>query len=126
VEKVEVVPAPGEPAPKVPFWHGDMAGRPLETGREVGRFVRRISSMEREEALATLVDEYGLDRLAASNLVAYLEEERAATGYLPDEKTLVIERFRDEIGDWRIVILSPLGARVHAPWAMALTQKLRS
>ena len=126
VDKVEVVPAPGEPAPKVPFWHGDMAGRPLETGREVGRFVRRISSMEREEAMATLVDEYGLDRLAASNLVAYLEEERAATGYLPDEKTLVIERFRDEIGDWRIVILSPLGARVHAPWAMALTQKLRS
>src|SRR5690606_31492144 len=126
VDKVEVVPAPGEPAPKVPFWHGDMAGRPLETGREVGRFVRRISSMEREEAMATLVDEYGLDRLAASNLVAYLEEERAATGYLPDEKTLVIERFRDEIGDWRIVILSPLGARVHAPWAMALTQQLRS
>src|SRR5690606_21241153 len=126
VDRVEVIPAPGEPAPKVPFWHGDMAGRPLETGRAIGRFVRRIASMDPDTAAAALMDEYGLDPLAAGNLVAYLDEEKQATGYLPDEKTLVIERFRDEIGDWRIVILSPLGARVHAPWAMALTHKLRA
>ena len=125
VDRVEVVPAPGEPAAKVPFWHGDMAGRPLEAGRAIGRFVREISSLEPEVARQRLRDEYDLDEWAAGNLVAYLEEEKEATGALPDDQTLVVERFRDEIGDWRVVILSQLGARVHAPWAMALTQQLR-
>ena len=125
VDTVEVVPAPGEPAAKIPFWHGDMAGRPLETGRAVGAFVRSLAGDDPEAARRRLVDDYGLDELAAGNLIAYLAEERDATGILPTDQTLVVERFRDEIGDWRIVILSPLGARVHAPWAMALTQKLR-
>jgi ATP-dependent helicase Lhr and Lhr-like helicase len=125
VDRVEVVPAPGEPAAKVPFWHGDMAGRPLETGRAIGRFVRDIASLDPQAAHRRLREDYDLDEWAASNLVAYLQEEKEATGALPDDQTLVIERFRDEIGDWRVVILSQLGARVHAPWAMALTQQLR-
>ena len=125
VDRVEVVPAPGEPAAKVPFWHGDMAGRPLETGRAIGRFVRQIADLDPGAATSRLQEEYDLDAWAAGNLVAYLAEEREATGALPDDRTLVVERFRDEIGDWRVVILSPLGARVHAPWAMALNQRLR-
>ncbi|HEX2155341.1 MAG TPA: DEAD/DEAH box helicase [Acidimicrobiia bacterium] len=125
VDRVEVLPAPGEPAAKVPFWHGDMAGRPLETGRAVGRFVRETGALDPSEARTRLMTDHGLDDWAAANLIAYLEEEREATGMLPDDRTIVVERFRDEIGDWRVVILSPLGARVHAPWAMALTQKLR-
>jgi ATP-dependent Lhr-like helicase len=101
-------------------------GRPLATGREVGRFIRRVRALGESAAMELLVSDYGLDTLAARNLLAYLEDELEATGILPTDETLVIERFRDEIGDWRVVILSPLGAKVHAPWAMALTQKLRS
>src|SRR5690606_580973 len=111
VDRAEVVPAPGEPAAKVPFWHGAMAGRPLETGRAIRRSVREIASLDPEAAHRRLRDEYDLDEWAASNLVSYLEEEKEATGTLPDDQTLVIERFRDEIGDWRVVILSQLGAR---------------
>ncbi|MDH3464260.1 MAG: hypothetical protein OEM32_11625, partial [Acidimicrobiia bacterium] len=109
----------------MPFWHGDMLGRPLETGRAVGKFVREISGLASEEAMAQLVTDYHLDQYAANNLVAYFEEEREATGTIPTDRTLVIERFRDEIGDWRVVLLSPLGARVHAPWAMALRHRFR-
>ncbi len=125
VDRVEVAPAAGEPAAKMPFWHGDMAGRPLETGRAVGRFTREIAGLEPATARDRLIGHYRLDTWAADNLVAYLEEERQTTGAVPDDETIVVERFRDEIGDWRVVILSPLGARVHAPWAMALTQRLR-
>ncbi len=124
-DKVEVVPAPGEVSARMPFWHGDMQGRPLETGKAVGRFIRETASSDPETALATLHDVHGLDELAAKNLVAYLEEEREATGVLPTDQTIVVERFRDEIGDWRVVLLSPLGARVHAPWAMALRHQFR-
>ncbi len=123
VDRVEVVPAPGEPAAKMPFWHGDMLGRPLETGRAIGAFTRKIGALDAEEAIEALGD-YHLDDLAARNLVAYLQEEREATGVLPTDRTLVFQRFRDEIGDWRVVLLSPFGARVHAPWAMAVTRKL--
>jgi ATP-dependent helicase Lhr and Lhr-like helicase len=125
-DRVEVVPAPGEMAAKMPFWHGDMLGRPLDTGMAVGRFVRELSSMEPENAEQWLRSDYGLDDLAATNLVAYITEERDATGSLPTDRTLVVERFRDEIGDWRVVLLSPFGARVHAPWAMALRHTFRS
>jgi ATP-dependent helicase Lhr and Lhr-like helicase len=124
-DRVEVTPAPGEPAAKMPFWHGDAPGRPLETGRAVGEFVRRLGGLDPDRALASLQSEYGLDAWAADNLVAYLREQREATGDLPTDRTIVVERFRDEIGDWRVVVLSPLGARVHAPWAMAVTQTLR-
>ncbi|MFO7548563.1 MAG: hypothetical protein R6X29_06805 [Acidimicrobiia bacterium] len=124
-DRVEVVPAPGEPGAKMPFWHGDALGRSLETGRAVGRFVREIAEMDADAARTTLTTRYALDPLAASNLVAYLADQREATGTLPSDTTIVVERFRDEIGDWRLVLLSPLGARVHAPWAMALVQRLR-
>jgi ATP-dependent Lhr-like helicase len=125
VDRVEVVPAPGEPGAKMPFWHGDMSGRPLATGRAVGEFIRSMASMKPEAARQVLASKYHLDALAVENLLAYLAEEEAATGSLPTDRLLVVERFRDEIGDWRVVILSPLGARIHAPWAMALTGRLR-
>ncbi|MFP3881325.1 MAG: DEAD/DEAH box helicase [Actinomycetota bacterium] len=124
-DTVEVLPAPGVPA-KMPFWHGDMLGRPLETGREVGRFIRETSSLDPAEAIERLQQDSLLNGHAARNLVAYLSEEREATGTLPTDRTIVIERFQDEIGDWRVVILSPLGAQVHAPWAMALRHRFRS
>ncbi len=124
-DKVEVTPAPGDAAPRMPFWRGDMLGRPLETGRAVGRFIRETGSLDPAQAEARLQSEYRLDELAARNLVAYLREERAATGVLPTDQAVVVERFRDEIGDWRLVLLSPLGARVHAPWAMALRHRFR-
>jgi len=124
-DTVVVTPAPGEPAAQLPYWHGDQPGRPIEAGRAVGRFIRQLGSLSAEQAATLLRDEYHLDEYAAANLLAYLAEEKAATGVLPDDRTIVVQRFRDEIGDWRVVILSPLGAKVHAPWAMALTQRLR-
>jgi ATP-dependent helicase Lhr and Lhr-like helicase len=119
-DRVVVVPAPGEPG-KMPFWHGDRPGRPLELGRAVGAFLREVRG---PGAVDRLRHEYGLDEWAASNLVAYVEEQAEATGHVPDDKTIVVERFRDEIGDWRICILSPFGARVHAPLAMAIEAHL--
>ena len=124
-DRVEVVPAPGEPAARMPFWRGDRPGRPLEVGMAIGRFVREVSALSEDEAKAALTDRYHLDELAAANLIAFFGDERAATGVLPTDQTIVVERFRDEIGDWRIAILSPLGARVHAPWAMALNRRFR-
>jgi ATP-dependent helicase Lhr and Lhr-like helicase len=125
-DKVEVVPAPGEQSAKMPFWHGDSLGRSLETGRAVGEFIRDIAALDPEDARSRLTENYRLDEWAAGNLVSYLAEQREATDALPTDQTIVVERFRDEIGDWRVVILSPLGARVHAPWAMAVTQRLRT
>lgn len=124
-DRVEVVPAPAEGAARMPFWRGDALGRSLETGRAVGGFVREIGRLDPDEAENTLRTDYRLDDLAARNLVGYLSEEREATGVLPTDQTVVVERFRDEIGDWRLVLLSPLGARVHAPWAMALRHRFR-
>ena len=175
-DRVVVTPAPGEPG-KMPFWHGDGPGRPLELGRAVGAFIRTIGDelpadleshlmqldAEAERAAvaarrgdvdpasepssengggaapprraskaaqptARLVEqlqrENCLDRSAAVNVLRYLDAQRAATGALPDDRTIVVERFRDEIGDWRICILTPFGARVHAPWGIALQAKL--
>jgi ATP-dependent Lhr-like helicase len=119
-DRVWVSPAPGQPA-KLPFWHGDSVGRPIELGRAVGEFLR--AARDPDSTRAHLADS-GLDAWAMDNLVAYLEEQRAATGRLPDDRTLVVERFRDELGDWRVAIHSPFGARVHAPWALAIGQRL--
>jgi ATP-dependent Lhr-like helicase len=124
-DRVEVVPAPAEGAAKMPFWHGDVLGRSVETGLAIGRFVREIGALDAELAEGKLRDDYSLDHLAARNLASYLREELEATGVLPSDKTIVIERFRDEIGDWRVVLLSPFGARIHAPWAMALRHRFR-
>ncbi len=124
-DRVTVVPAPTSASPKMPFWHGDSLGRALETGKAIGSFVRELSGLAQEDALSLLQDDYHLDRLAAQNLWSYLDEEREFAGVVPTDRVLVVERFQDEIGDWRLVLLSPLGSRVHAPWAMALRQKFR-
>ena len=122
-ERVIVTPAPGQPG-KMPFWHGDGPGRPLELGRAIGAFTREIREETGDAAVTRLTERHGLDPLAADNLLRYLDEQIEATGALPDDRTIVVERFRDEIGDWRVCILSPFGARVHAPWAMALQGRL--
>ncbi len=126
-DRVVVTPAPGEPA-KMPFWKGDKPGRPLELGRAIGATVREVRELERksgsEAAVALLTSDYALDALAAGNVLSYLAEQAEVSGTVPDDKTIVVERFRDEIGDWRVCILSPFGARVHAPWAMALQARL--
>lgn len=122
-ERVTVTPAPGEPG-KMPFWHGDRPGRPLELGRALGEFLREIRALPDDQAVGRLVEHYALDALAANNVVMYLAEQADATGALPDDRTIVIERFRDEIGDWRVCILSPFGTPVHAPWAMAIERRL--
>ncbi len=124
-ERVEVVPAPGEPAARMPFWHGDAPGRPLPTGRAVGQFLRETATGDRDEIRSHLTDDLKLDPNAVTNLFAYLDEQLDATRVVPSDETLIVERFLDEIGDWRIVIHSPLGAKVHAPWAMALTNRFR-
>ncbi|MEU4509985.1 ATP-dependent helicase [Nonomuraea wenchangensis] len=119
-DRVLVSPAPGQPG-KLPFWHGDAPGRPAELGRAIGEFLREQAKGGAAERLRAA----GLDDFAAGNLLAYLEEQRQATGYVPDDRTLLVERFHDELGDWRIVIHSPYGARVHAPWALAINRRLR-
>nr|BFF17796.1 hypothetical protein GCM10025730_13170 [Promicromonospora thailandica] len=125
-DRVLVTPAPGLPG-RLPFWKGDAPGRPAELGRAVGAFVREADAAlaadpaaGREHLLAA-----GLDPWAADNLAAYLTEQRVGTGRVPDDRTVVVERFRDELGDWRVVIHSPLGARVHAPWALVISARLR-
>ena len=122
-DRVLVSPAPGLPG-RLPFWKGDQPGRPAELGRAVGRWVREVTALPPAEARRRLAEE-GLDEWAADNLVAYLREQRDATGHVPDDVTLVVERFRDEVGDWRVVVHSPFGARVHAPWAIVLAARLR-
>jgi len=124
--QVLVSPAPGLPG-RLPFWRGDGIGRPYELGSAVGEFVRELDSdLARDPAAATsALVASGLDQWAADNLVNYLQEQRTATGRVPDDKTIVVERFRDELGDWRVVIHSPFGARVHAPWALVLAGRLR-
>ena len=124
-DRVLVTPAPGQAAARLPFWHGDAPGRPLELGKAVGAFVRSIGAMSPEDARATLSDRYRLDIRAAANLANFLEEERSATGTLPTDRTIVVQQFRDEIGDWRTVVLSPFGGRVHAPWALAARKRYR-
>ncbi|TDC71213.1 DEAD/DEAH box helicase [Actinomadura sp. GC306] len=122
-DRVLVSPAPGQPG-KLPFWHGDTLGRPAELGRALGSFTRELAGLPAGEARER-VSAAGLDAWAAANLVSYVGEQREATGHVPDDRTMVVERFRDELGDWRMVVHSPLGARVHAPWALAIAGRLR-
>jgi ATP-dependent Lhr-like helicase len=119
-DRVIVVPAPGAPG-AVPFWRGDGVGRPKELGAAIGTFSRE--SVERDPS--DLAGEYDLDERAARNLLTFLREQRDATRVVPSDRTLVIERFRDEIGDWRLCVLSPFGGRVHAAWALALSARIR-
>ncbi|HET8614603.1 MAG TPA: ATP-dependent helicase [Actinomycetales bacterium] len=122
-DRVLVTPAPGQPG-KLPFWHGDGLGRPLELGRAVGAFVREVASLPTDQARRRVAS-VGLDAWAVDNLLAYLADQREATGHVPDDRTIVVERFRDELGDWRVVVHSPFGAQVHAPWALAVGARMR-
>ena len=122
-DKVLVTPAPGQPG-KLPFWKGDSLGRPAELGRAVGEFVRELGRLGPDQARARVIAT-GLDAWAADNLLTYLEEQREATGHVPDDHTIVVERFRDELGDWRVAVHSPFGAQVHAPWALCVAARMR-
>ncbi|SDF64575.1 ATP dependent helicase, Lhr family [Blastococcus fimeti] len=122
-DRVLVTPAPGQPG-KMPFWHGDAPGRPLELGRALGAFLREVGTATPEAGLER-ARAAGLDEWGAANLLAYLTEQKAATGHLPDDRTMLVERFRDELGDWRLVVHSPFGAQVNAPWALVLAARLR-
>ena len=122
-DQVLVTPAPGEVG-KMPFWKGDAPGRPVELGRALGAFLREVSAAGDDDALAR-ARAAGLDEWGAANLLTYLREQREATVHLPDDRTLVVERFRDELGDWRLVVHSPFGAPVNGPWALAITARLR-
>ncbi|WP_344655281.1 ATP-dependent helicase [Catenulispora subtropica] len=122
-DRVIVSPAPGLPG-KLPFWHGDALGRPLELGRALGGFLRELGKAGEAEARTRLTAS-GLDEWAADNLLSYLREQRQATGRVPDDRTIVVERTRDELGDWKVLVHSPFGAQVHAPWALAIGTRLR-
>ncbi len=124
-DRVMVSPAPGEPG-KMPFWKGDGPGRPLEFGQMIGAMVRELQAAPQPAALTRLVTQHDLDPGAAENLLRYLEDQRAATGMVPDDRTIVIERCRDELGDWRVCVLTPFGSRIHIPWAMAAMGKIRA
>ncbi|WP_223256193.1 ATP-dependent helicase [Micromonospora endophytica] len=121
-DRVLVSPAPGQAA-KMPFWKGDQPGRPVELGRAIGARIRSLLRQGDDEAV-TALRASGLDDWAAGNLLAYLREQQAATRALPDDRTVVVERFRDELGDWRLAVHSVLGARVNAPWALAIGRRL--
>ena len=124
-DRVLVSPAPGVPG-AVPFWKGEGVGRPYELGARIGQASRELVALSDTKALARLRDDYHLDAFAARNLLTFLREQAAANGgVVPSDRTVVIERFRDEIGDWRVCILTPFGGRVHAPWSMALAARLR-
>jgi ATP-dependent Lhr-like helicase len=121
-DRVLVSPAPGQPA-RMPFWKGDQLGRPVELGRAIGARLRTLVKQDDETATGALKSG-GLDDWAAANLIAYLREQREATRSLPDDRTIVVERFRDELGDWRMAVHCVLGARVNGPWALAVGQRL--
>ena len=123
-DRVTVSAAPGEPG-KMPFWKGDTAGRPLELGMAIGQLGRELSELPPGPALDRLERQHDLDRTAAANLLQYLADQRTVTGAIPDDRTVVIERCRDELGDWRICVLSPLGGRVLIPWCLAVVARFR-
>ncbi len=122
-DQVLVTPAPGIPG-RLPFWKGDSLGRPAELGAAIGSLNRELGRLPATQAHA-LVEQHGLDTWAAGNLVTYVHEQREATQIVPSDKSIVVERFRDELGDWRLVVHSPYGTPVHAPWALAINARLR-
>jgi ATP-dependent Lhr-like helicase len=123
-DRVLVSPAPGIPG-LVPFWKGEGVGRPFELGQAIGRTARELVGLDDKRAIERLTDQHSLDERAAQNLLTYLREQEEATRAIPSDRTVVVERFRDEIGDWRLCILTPFGGRVHAPWSLALAARLR-
>jgi ATP-dependent Lhr-like helicase len=123
-DRVMVSPAPGVPG-KMPFWRGERAGRTLEFGRAIGALTRKVRSLPEDEAIRLLREKHDLDARAAVNLLRYLGDQAEATGAVPDDRTIVVERYLDEMGDWRLCLLSPFGGKVHAPWALAIGARLR-
>ncbi len=121
-DRVVVTPAFGQPA-RLPFWKGDSVGRPYELGEAIGQFVRELSTLSPKK-VAEHAAGVGLGKQATDNLVSYLHDQRQATGHIPSDRSLVVERFRDELGDWRVVLHSPFGRRVHAPWALAVAARI--
>jgi ATP-dependent Lhr-like helicase len=123
-DKVIVTPAPGQPG-KMPFWKADAAERTVPFGEAIGKLVREIRASNRSDAITRLTTRHDLDAMAAENFLQYLADQQAATGAVPDDRTIVIERVMDELGDWRVCVLSPFGGRIHAPWAMVVAEKVR-
>ncbi|HUA00202.1 MAG TPA: DEAD/DEAH box helicase [Candidatus Aquilonibacter sp.] len=124
-DRVIVAPAPGEPG-KMPFWHGDAAGRPAEFGERIGKMMRELLQLPRPVAFSRLIEEHSLDANAAENVLRYLDEQIAATKRIPSDEDILIETCRDELGDRRVCVLTPFGRRVHVPWCMAATAKIRA
>jgi ATP-dependent Lhr-like helicase len=124
-DRVLVTPAPGEPG-KMPFWKAEAAGRPLELGTYIGQMVRTLRHLPPAGAIQRLVEHHDLDQRAAENLMRYIADQAAAAGVVPDDRTILIERCRDELGDWRVCVLTPFGGRIHAPWSMAVVERARS
>jgi ATP-dependent Lhr-like helicase len=124
-DKVIVTPAPGQPG-KMPFWKADAAERSVPFGMAIGKLVREIRAAKRGDAIKRLVTRHDLDKLAAENFLQYLADQEEATGAVPDDQTVVVERVTDELGDWRVCVLTPFGGKVHAPWAMAVTARVRN
>ena len=124
-DAVRVSPAPGQPA-RLPFWHGDRMGRPYALGVQTGAFTRALSSLDASDSAAARqqLEQLGLDTWAVDNLLAYLREQRESTGAVPSDTRMIVERHRDELGDWRVVLHSPLGYGVHAPWALAVRARI--
>jgi ATP-dependent Lhr-like helicase len=124
-DRVLVSPAPGQPG-KMPFWRGGGPGRPVELGRKIGELTRELMSLPILSATEVLQQHHGFDAGACQSLLEYLHEQREATAVVPNDRAVVVERFKDEVGDYRVCILSPFGRRVHAPWAMALCERFRN
>ena len=124
-DRVVVTPAPGEPG-KMPFWKADAAERSVRFGQEIGQLIREIRAMKPAAAIKRLTEQHDLDKLAAENFLKYLSDQEEATGAVPDDRTIVIERVLDDLGDWRVCVLTPFGGRIHAPWSMAATAKIRN
>ena len=122
-DRVIVSPAPGEPG-QMPFWRGEGPGRPIELGRAIGAYLRQLDGKSTTDRAVWLEEHTRLDPFARKNLNDYVTEQKKFTGRLPTDRTLIVERFRDELGDWRVCILSPFGSRVHAPWALAIEAQL--
>ena len=123
-DRVLVTPAPGQPG-KMPFWRADAAERTVPFGAEIGRLIREIREARPDDAVKRLIEKHDLDERAAKNFLQYLDDQHAATGAVPDDRTIVVERVLDDLGDWRVCVLTPFGGKIHAPWAMAVTAKVR-
>jgi len=124
-DRVLVSPAPGQPG-RMPFWRGGGPGRPVELGRKIGVLTRELMELPLPRATEVLQEQHGFDSGACETLLEYFHEQRAATGLVPSDRAVIVERFKDEVGDFRVCILSPFGRRVHAPWAMALAESFRN